>query len=60
MNLRKCVIPVLLACGFAVLGSAQTQDMKNATDSTKKAAKKTGHKAKKHAKKAANKAKQTS
>jgi hypothetical protein len=49
----------MLACGFAVFGAAQTQDMKDAGNSTKKAAKKTGHKAKKHTKHAANKVKAT-
>ncbi len=57
MNLRKCGLLTMLVCGFATFGSAQTQDMKDAGNSTKKAAKKTGHKVKKHAKKAANKVK---
>ena len=57
MKLRKCGLLAMLACGFAVLGTAQTQDIKDAGNSTKKAAKKTGHKAKKHTKNAAHKAK---
>lgn len=55
MKLRKYVTLALLACGFAAFGAAQTQDVKNAGNSTKKAAKKAGHKAKKHTKKAAHK-----
>jgi hypothetical protein len=57
MKLRKYGTLAILACGFAVFGAAQTQDMKDAGNSTKKAAKKTGHKVKKGTKHAAHKAK---
>ena len=56
-SIKRGFLAMMLICGFTVLGAAQTQDMKNAGNSTKKAAKKSAKKAKKHTKNAANKVK---
>ncbi len=56
-SIKRGSLAMMLICGFTVLSAAQTQDVKNAGNSTKKAAKKTAHKAKKNTKKAAKKVK---